>query len=84
MKDFEVLKNKDGSFALINAKNEWIDGVFIVDDGRISAVAQARLDDGRLFRVRLPVTRQMLDHAPEMVEERLRMFAERWQPQEVE
>lgn len=79
MKDFEVKRNKDGSFALLNESEQWIDGEMVKDNGgRISVWATARSDEGRAFYVHIPIARAMLD-MPEMIEMRLRQFAEAWE-----
>lgn len=80
MKDFEVKRHPDGSFALLDKNGELIDGKFVKDDGGpISVWATARTDEGQAFYVRLPVTREMLVAAPEVIEKRLRRYAEIWE-----
>lgn len=81
MIDFEVKKNQDGSYILLNRDGVIIDGETVKDDGfsPVQIWATARAATGQLFYTRIPVTREMLKHDPEMAESRLRMFAENWE-----
>lgn len=80
MTDFELKKHEDGSFALLNDKEELIDGRFVKDTGGpISVWATARTDEGQAFYVKLPVTRLLLEHDPKSIEDRLHAFAEHWE-----
>lgn len=83
MRDFEVKRNPDDSWALMTVPDgDHIDGVLIRDTGQdpVQVWATARTDkSGQLFYVRIPVTRAMLNRDPQTVEGRLRVFAEQWE-----
>lgn len=82
MKDFEICRNEDGSFALFDALTEHrIDNVLIKDEGQdpVKVAATAYTELGQKFYVTLPVRRAMLERAPEIAEERLKKFAEIWE-----
>lgn len=70
MKNFEILRNQDGTL-----------GVFKSKDGEVEAfVAQAVTDDGQEFAVFLPITREIPSYisGPEMYLERLATAREWW------
>lgn len=82
MRDFQIKRQADGSFALYDLQGRLIDGFLVQDTGQepVKVVATARMDhDGQKFYVTVPATRALLKHQPQVVEERLRVFAEHWE-----
>jgi len=82
MRDFNIRRNHDGSFALYDSQDRFIDGFMVQDTGQepVKVIATARMDgDGRKFYVALPVTRQILSHYSQIVEERLKLAALSWE-----
>lgn len=82
MNNFEVCRNKDGSFALFDLHTEEIiDGVLIPDEGQdpVKVAATANTELGQKFYVVLPVCRAMIEQEPQIAEERLKMFAEQFE-----
>lgn len=78
MKDFQIMRHKDGSWALLTALGERA----LEDDDPQDPVqvwATAKTESGQEFYVRVPVRRAMLEQEPQIAEERLRMFAEMWE-----
>ena len=82
MRDFQIRRHSDGSFALYDAQDRLIDGIMVQDTGQepVKVVATARMEsDGRKFYVALPVSRSILIHDPSAIEERLKYAALSWE-----
>lgn len=81
MRDFQVRRNQDNSFALYDSQDRFIDGIVVQDTGQepVKVVATARMETGEKFYVALPVTREILRHDPQTVEERLKLAALTWE-----
>lgn len=82
MRDFEIRRHSDGQIALWTATEELIDGILVPDNGQepVIIVATARMDSsGEKFYVKMPVTRLSLEQEFDVMEARLRAFAEHWE-----
>ena len=86
MRDFQIRRHPDGSFALYDAQDRLIDGITVQDTGQepVKVVATARMEEsGQKFYVALPVSRDILIHDPSTIEERLKYAALSWEREHV-
>ena len=82
MRDFQIRRHPDGSFALYDSQDRLIDGIMVQDTGQepVKVVATARMEEsGQKFYVALPVTRDILVHDLQVIEERLKYAALSWE-----
>jgi len=86
MRDFQIRRHPDGSFALYDSRDRLIDGIVVQGIGQepVKVVATARMDEsGQKFYVALPVTRAIIKHDSQAIEERLKYAALSWEREHV-